>query len=301
MELQQAKKDLETALSNSFDTPAVMRLIQQLVRDANIYMDKSDADLQAVEFVARWVTKIVGILGLDADAQPPYDGLGWSSATAIADSRVYAAVLAKVQEDVLALNLSEPSIKALLDQSPQSEVAELEKSGERDPEKLALPYVRAVSRIRDELRRIVSSLTPDVKKLVLALSDRIRDYDLADLGVQLDDQADKPSLIKFVPAAKLIAAREEKAALVAEKARQKEEARKAKEKADQEKWEKAKLAPQDMFKEDKKYQEWDADGIPTKLADGSDLPKSQQKKLKKDWDRQKKLHQEYQTKFGTGA
>lgn len=301
VELQQAKKDLETALSNSFDTPAVMRLIQQLVRDANIYMDKSDADLQAVEVVARWVTKIVGILGLDADAQPPYDGLGWSSATAIADSRVYAAVLAKVQEDVLALNLSEPSIKALLDQSPQSEVAELEKSGERDPEKLALPYVRAVSRIRDELRRIVSSLTPDVKKLVLALSDRIRDYDLADLGVQLDDQADKPSLIKFVPAAKLIAAREEKAALVAEKARQKEEARKAKEKADQEKWEKAKLAPQDMFKEDKKYQEWDADGIPTKLADGSDLPKSQQKKLKKDWDRQKKLHQEYQTKFGTGA
>jgi cysteinyl-tRNA synthetase len=233
-ELEQAKKDLDAAIRNSFDTPGAMQIILRLVRDANIYMnDKStEPSLHALESVARWVTKIVGILGLDAAARPPYDGLGWSSAGAASAANIdpltavkpYAAAYERVKADVQALDLSEPSIRSLLQQqTPDAEFAELEKSGERDLEKLALPYLRAASRLRDELRAILSGLEANAKQAVLALSDRIRDYDLTDLGVQLDDQTDKPSLIKFVPASKLIAAREEKAALLAEKARLKEE------------------------------------------------------------------------------
>jgi len=58
------------------------------------------------------------------------------------------------------------------------------------------------------------------------------------------------------------------------------------------------VSPLEMFKGDAKYQEWDAEGLPVKLADGSEVPKSQVKKLKKEWERQKKLHEEYQAKFG---
>jgi cysteinyl-tRNA synthetase len=235
-DLAQAKKDLDIALSNSFDTPTAMQVILRLVRDANIYMNVKSAtpNLRAVEEVAQWVTKVVGIFGLDAAAQPPYNGLGWASAGVKIDVdprtavKPYAAVYSQVKNEVQALGLSEqPLIQDLLDQQkPDVEFAEMEKSSERDVEKLALPYLRATSRLRDELRGVVVSsatLEPATKQAILVLSDRIRDYDLADLGVQLDDQTDKPSLIKFVPAARLIAAREEKAALVAEKARQKEE------------------------------------------------------------------------------
>ena len=42
----------------------------------------------------------------------------------------------------------------------------------------------------------------------------------------------------------------------------------------------------------------DIDVLPTKMQDGSEVPKSQLKKLKKDWDRQKKAHGEWLTKFG---
>ncbi|KAK4666345.1 cysteinyl-tRNA synthetase [Podospora pseudopauciseta] len=313
-DIEQAKKDLDAALRNSFDTPGAMQVILRLVRNANIYMnDKAkSSNLQPVEAAARWVTKIVGIFGLDATAKPPYDGLGWgsSSATAAADVdpqtaiKSYAAAYEKVKADVQSLHLSASSIQSALEHSPDAEFAEVEKSGEKDVEKLALPYLRATSRLRDELRAVAPTLAsePQIKQAVLALSDRIRDYDLTDLGVQLDDQTDKPSLIKFVPAAKLIAAREEKASQLAEKAKQKEEARKAREKAEEEKWTKAKVAPQDMFKDDPKYTEWDADGLPTKLAEGGEsVPKSQAKKLKKDWDRQKKLHEEYLAKFGGKA
>jgi cysteinyl-tRNA synthetase len=56
-----------------------------------------------------------------------------------------------------------------------------------------------------------------------------------------------------------------------------------------------------MFKGDKQYQEWDVDGIPVKTVDGGELSKSQVKKLRKEWEKQKKLHGEYLIKFGAGA
>ncbi|KAI1496781.1 tRNA synthetases class I (C) catalytic domain-containing protein [Biscogniauxia marginata] len=307
-DLEQAKKDLETALTNSFDTPQAMRIIAEIIRKANVHVNahKNDADLAAVEAIARWVTKIVGILGLDANASPPYDGLGWASSTAAAnvDPHVavqpYEAVYKAVVAETKALELPpSDTLTNLVASSPDTEFDSLSNAGVRDPEQLALPYLRAVSRIRGELRRIAPTTKPETKLSILALSDRIRDTDLTNLGVYLDDRPDnQPSLIKFIPAAELIAAREEKIAKEAEKARAKEEAKRAREKAEEEKWEKAKLAPEEMFKSDERYSEFDAEGLPTKMKDGSEVPKSQLKKLKKEWDRQKKAHGEYVTKFG---
>ncbi|KAI2621758.1 tRNA synthetases class I (C) catalytic domain-containing protein [Hypoxylon sp. NC1633] len=308
--LEQAKKDVEAALTNSFDTPQVMRAIAEIIRKANVHVStyKSDMDLPAVEAIGRWITKLVGILGLDANASPPYEGLGWAPAAAAANVdpstavQPYKTVFGAVQSDVLGLDLTaSETITDIVSQSPDAEFESLAIAGVRDPEQLALPYLRAVSKLRDELRRLAPTASPETKKAILALSDRVRDFDLTNLGVYLDDRPDQPSLIKFVPAAELIAAREEKAAKDAEKARAKEEAKRAREKADEEKWAKAKLAPEEMFKNDERYSEWDSEGKPTKMKDGSEVPKSQLKKLKKDWDRQKKAHGEYQAKFGGGT
>ncbi|KAI4863215.1 tRNA synthetases class I (C) catalytic domain-containing protein [Hypoxylon rubiginosum] len=309
-ELDQVKKDVETALTNSFDTPQVMRSIGEIVRKANVHINthKSDTDLEAVEAVARWITKIVGILGLDANATPPYEGLGWASTAAVANVdpstavKPYKDVFKAVSSDVQALDLpASDTITSLLSQSPDSEFDSLVAAGVRDPEQLGLAYLRAVSKLRDELRRLASTTSPETKKSILSLSDRIRDFDLTNLGVYLDDRPDQPSLIKFVPAAELIAAREEKSARDAEKARAKEEARRAREKAEEEKWAKARQPPEDMFKNDERYSEWDAEGVPTKMKDGSEVPKSQLKKLKKDWERQKKAYAEYQARFEESA
>ncbi|KAH8881292.1 tRNA synthetase class I catalytic domain-containing protein [Thozetella sp. PMI_491] len=305
-DLEKAKAELDVALRNSFDTPSAMAAILRLVKQANISMAEPNVDLKVVEEVARWVTKIVGIFGLDPGAEAPYDGLGWRSLAAGSNLapeeavKPYVSVFSKVNEEVKALNLTSESISTLLAQSPSTEFEELEKAGEKDIEKLALPYARAVSRLRDGLRNFLTEASPDAatKQAILALSDRIRDYDLTDLGVQLDDQVGKASLIKFVPAARLIAAREEKLAEAAAKAKQKELARLERERLEAEKLEKAKVSPQEMFKGDSKYIEWDADGLPTKLADGSEVPKSQVKKLKKEWEKQKKVHDDYLAKAG---
>ncbi|KAJ0334279.1 hypothetical protein COL5a_000327 [Colletotrichum fioriniae] len=306
--LEKAKTDLQTALTNSFDTPQAMRFIQELVSEANkvVVSQDAEANVPALVAVARWITKILGTFGLDENAAAPYDGLGWAAPTSNAklDPKTvvqpYATVFQAVKSDVEALKTSADSISALLSQqNPEAEFSALAEKGVRDPEQLALPYLRATSRLRDELRRIVSSVSPETKKAILSLTDRIRDEDLTNLGVYLDDRPDgKSSLIKFVPASELIAAKNEKLAREADKARAKEEAKRAREQAEKEKWEKAKLPHTELFKGDEKYSEWDAEGLPTKLKDGSDVPKSQLKKLQKQWQSQKKAHEEYLVKFG---
>ncbi|KAF4316048.1 hypothetical protein JM18_008665 [Phytophthora kernoviae] len=63
------------------------------------------------------------------------------------------------------------------------------------------------------------------------------------------------------------------------------------------KMEKMKLSPQDMFKKQPElYSQFDADGLPTHNAAGEELTKNQRKKLKKEQDKQKKLHDSYLTK-----
>jgi cysteinyl-tRNA synthetase len=302
-ELEQAKQDFEAAMTNSFDTPKAMSVILKLVNTANVHLrDNKEADLVGLESIGRWITKIVGIFGLDSNASPPYEGLGWASTIASdvepkTAVQPYADAFAKIKSDVSSLSLESGEISSLLEQNPTAEFESIAAGGSRDPEQLAMPYLRAASKLRDELRRIVGNQSPDTKKAILALTDRIRDEDLTNLGVYLDDRPDgQASLIKFIPAAELIAAREEKAAQAAEKARKKEEARLAREKADQEAREKAKVRPEDMFKGDERYSAWDEQGMPTKMKDGSDVPKSQLKVLKKQWDRQKKAHDDLKAK-----
>ncbi|KAI0157593.1 tRNA synthetases class I (C) catalytic domain-containing protein [Xylariaceae sp. FL1272] len=306
-DLEQAKKEVDAALTNSFDTPAVMRAIAEVIRKANIQMGAPQGlvDLPALEATARWITKIIGIFGLDANASYPYEGLGWASPAVDTNGdptesvQAYKSAFDKILAEAKALGLpASETWNGLLAQLPDVEFQSLVQEGIRDPKKLARPFLRATSKLRDELRQQAGSSAADLKKAILKLSDRIRDYDLANLGVWLDDRPDAPSLVKFVPAAELIAARDEKAAKEAEKARAKEEARLAREKAEAEKWEKAKVSPEQMFKSDERYSEWDAEGMPTKMKDGSEIPKAQSKKLKKEWEKQKKAHSEYVTKFG---
>lgn len=295
------QKEVDNALSDSFDTPKAMRAINELVKETNIHISthKSDFDVRAVETIARWITKLIGIFGLDANAKAPYDGLGWTSFIASNSSpeetiKPFADVFESVRSAVQGLSLESGVLSQLLDFDVETQTSSLIAGGSSDPESLVLPYVRAISKIRDEIRR----LAPESKhkKEILALSDQIRDEDLTNLGVYLDDRSDgQAALIKFIPKEELLAAKEEKAAKEREKLAQREAARLARERLEAEKAEKAKLSPNDMFRDDR-FSAWDEDGLPTKTKDGEDVPKNALKKLKKDWERQKKVHEDWKAK-----
>ena len=84
----------------------------------------------------------------------------------------------------------------------------------------------------------------------------------------------------------LQAARDEKE----EKERVKQKAKDEREKEEKARADKGKLSHLEMFRTSE-YSEWDTDGLPIKDSEGKEINKSRGKKLKKDWERQKKLHE----------
>jgi cysteinyl-tRNA synthetase len=80
-----------------------------------------------------------------------------------------------------------------------------------------------------------------------------------------------------------------------EKARVREEAKKKREQEALDKLQKGRLSPVDMFKppHSSEYSAWDGDGVPTVAKDGTPLTASRVKKLRKEWDAQRKAHEKF--------
>ncbi|CAG8517195.1 7665_t:CDS:10 [Paraglomus occultum] len=164
-------------------------------------------------------------------------------------------------------------------------------------EETLLPYLRALSEFRDDIRDLSRQNKPHSE--ILALCDRLRDVELVELGVALEDQDDGKALVKLADKEELIKLRDEKMKAQAEKTARKDALAKAKEAERLAALEKGKVAPIDMFKEAKDdngellYSAFDEQGIPTHNADGTEVSNSKIKKLKKEWEKQQKLHTNY--------
>ena len=110
-------------------------------------------------------------------------------------------------------------------------------------------------------------------------------------------RADGKALVKLVPPAELIKAREEKRLLAEAKAAKKAASVEAERQKRLRKLEKGRVAPKDMFKpphvNEGIYGSWDENGIPLTDGEGKELSKNKNKTLRKDWDNQKRLHEEF--------
>ncbi|KAH3687815.1 hypothetical protein WICPIJ_001190 [Wickerhamomyces pijperi] len=160
-------------------------------------------------------------------------------------------------------------------------------------EEIILPFVKTLSSYRDQIRHAAINKAPYSDFLIA--SDRIRDQDLLQLGVSLDDRNDQPAIYKILSdreKEELIKQLKEKVEREEAKKLKKLEQQKLKEAKELERLAKAKISPLEMFKTDE-YSEWDQEGLPLKLKDGTEVTKSSRKKLQKLYDQQKKLNDEY--------
>lgn len=264
--METAQKDLHEALCDSFNTSAALSTILDLVSKTNTYIKSNQKSannpeayysLNAVKEVARWITKMLQIFGFGSSGGS--DSIGWPSESGAGSA------------------------------------------AGQDTQSIALPYVQALSQFRDQVKHLaITNKEQPVCQELLKLSDHVRDHQLLQLGVNLEDRdssVGEPALIKFGDPAELIAAREAKVQAQLEKERKKEAARLEALRLEEEKAEKAKVNPKDMFKTEE-YSQWDEDGIPTLDAQGEEVTKSKRKTLKKAWDKQKKLYDAYIAKGG---
>jgi cysteinyl-tRNA synthetase len=171
--------------------------------------------------------------------------------------------------------------------------------------------VRAFAAFRDEVRE---HGVKNGSKDLLELCDRLRDHQMVELGIQLEDGmgagmslSAHPSrcmsadliggraLVKREDPAVLIKQREEKAAIAADKAAKKAANAAAAQQQKQAQLEKGRTSPSEMFKppHSELYSEWDDNGLPTKDKEGTEVSKAGGKKLLKEWKAQEKLHEAF--------
>ena len=282
--LSQAETNLDSALRDSFNTALAMRIISDLITDFNSTASTSPLTDETTLTIARWVTKLVRIFGLDGKNDVNNVNLiGWSgvSIPAAAEDIIYP--LARLRDEVRRTaregKIDTSSLQALAEEGRPEKTLAAEK----------VKYAEVSSQFRNDVAALAEKSAP--AKELLALCDRLRDLQLWDLGIYLEDRDRLPALVRPLNSS-LIAERASKE----ETARLKAEAKAKREKEEAEKKkaleEKSKLSHLELFKT-AEYSAWDDDGLPVKDASGEELPKARRKKLIKEWEKQKKLHEEW--------
>lgn len=272
-DLHKSQHAFRLALCDSFNTPQAISVLLDLISTTNIYLQQRTRprNIEPVRNVAVWITRMVRMFGLaEGQVGGSVEGtIGWGEA-------VGAGAGAGGNDGGDA------------------------QSGGVDREQILMPYLRTLSVFRDEIRKM--ALGGASGKEFLELCDRLRDNELVDLGVALDDQEDGKALVKLAPAEELKRARDEKHQLALQKQQRRAAtlALEAEKKAAR--LVKGKINPVDMFKpphvEIGLYSAWGEDGVPMVDGEGVEVSKAKSKKFKKESEAQRKLWDEWRASQG---
>ena len=276
-DLEDARARVHAALCDSFDTADVMRIIADTITKFNSYDKRTYSMKDALE-VATWITSIIRIFGLDTVSHnDAINSIGWSGIDIPEHAKRHIFTLSALRDEVrklaVANNLSDQKLRFLSNTS-----SEEEKLGSSSN-----PFADALRHFKQDIKDLVDN--GKSKSDYLSLCDRLRDQTLWDLDIYLEDRDGQPAMVRPVDR-ELRKARAERAATEAAKAK----AREKRQSEDTKRMGIARVSPAEMFKIDE-YSAWDMNGFPTKDSKGEDITKSKAKKLKKDMERQKKLHE----------
>lgn len=288
--LQKAKETTHLALCDSFCTPLAMAAISDLITAYNS-ANKSNINRDVVQMAALWVTSMVNTFGLDGDGRPDTEKIGWSGMFIPDEAKPYIIPLSRARDQ---LRRHVRSSAGITPDQVLGIYQELREGLPPDDDQNQYSILAAIA--AKEIRRLT-----EFEHLIgatLQLCDRLRDVDLWEEGIYLEDrEGEQPALVRPVT--------KELRATRLEKEERQEVKQKAKQLRDSEakaKADKGRLSQTGMFKTEEfatEFTAWDEEGLPTKDTEGKAIAKSRSKKLAKDWERQKKLHEAWLTTHST--
>ncbi len=256
-----------------------MSIISELVSSYNA-TDRMTIGSDMTHAIALWVTSMVNTFGLNGSASPGSGTVGWSGIDIPEVAKPYLESLSQLRDDLrrkarITSGLTAQDVEILGG-------ATMKSYGDLHPG--AAPYKDVLQNFKTETASLKDS--PTLSKEILQLCDRIRDVDLWDLGVYLEDRdADQPALIRPVTkelrVLRIEKEQREKQKLNAKEQREREAAAKA---------DKGRHSHLNMFRTEE-YSDWDAEGLPTKDKEGKEIAKNKAKKLRKEWEKQKEKHE----------
>ncbi len=283
-ELEKKKQETYEALCDSFDTPTVMEKISRLITAYNT-VDQLTVSLAMTKRIAAWVTEMVNMFGLNGTATPETSTtIGWSGIDVPEGSKPILIRLSQRRDSLRRKAKADAVVKDDLTPIPIPVPSQTLSEASTRTRASFVEVLKNINRDMDDLD--ASKSAKDLSKDVLQLCDRIRNVDLWDNDVYLEDrEGNKPALIRPVTR-ELRATKEQEQA----RERKKREDKEKREKDAAAKAEKGRLSHKEMFRSPE-FSAWDDDGLPTKDKEGEEVTKSRRKKLQKDWERQKKLHE----------
>ncbi|RAQ41627.1 inosine/uridine-preferring nucleoside hydrolase [Aspergillus flavus] len=252
--LATAKEKVHEYFCDSLDTPKVMGVISELITTFN-NVDQN-ANPNEVQELAQWVTRIVTILGLNGKVSPESCGIGWEGTDIPEPAKQFLYPLSAMRD---ALREATKSQGEVTHQQLKAITAETIVD-ERLVSQASRPYFQVFRDFHARISPSNSEDTPTSSKELLSLCDRLRDVELFDLGIYLEDRENKPALVRPVTR-DLLQSREEHARKMLLKQQEKEK----QEKLAKERLEKGRLSHLDMFRTSE-FSAWDEDGMPTKDA-----------------------------------
>lgn len=179
-----------------------MNRISTLITEYNSAKNGTIAK-DTISDIAKWVTSIVNIFGLNSDAPPDSQFIGWSGINIPDAAKPYVESISQLRDKLRSKARSTQGLTAeatrdLVDSVPEVEDSNAASTG---------PYQKVLQDFKADAISFSQSSNPS--KDILALCDRIRNVDLWDCDVYLEDRENEPALIRPVTR-ELRAARQEK-------------------------------------------------------------------------------------------
>ena len=162
----------------------------------------------------------------------------------------------------------------------------------------SMPLALLLGQFRHEVRQ-QARLTSN--EGILKLCDQLRDEQLVDLGIQLEDKPDSsqnPYVVKLRSREEILAEREERSRQVKEKAMAKEKQRQIMKEKSEKAEAQRKIPPSQMFRVEEevtKYSAFDEKGIPTHFQNGKEIQGKERKSLITKSEIQLKKYEKYLT------
>lgn len=281
--MDKAKADVDTALRDSFNTSAAMRILADLVTESNLAKALSS---QTIISLARWVTHIVTLFGLnpEGDLSDP-SRIGWSGLDISASAKPYVYPASQLRDKVRTMALSSVIDHAAMAQFAERITTVVETPGTEELE----PFEHVLQQFRADVKALAAEQAP--AKDLLALCDQLRNTHLWNLGIYLEDRDDaRPALVRPLDRS-LTEARKERDLAAAAKRKTKLEQQARDNDVEKEMRSRTTIDPLKMFKSSDEYSEWDENGVPTMDAEGISLSKNRRKKLIREWEKQKKMYE----------
>jgi cysteinyl-tRNA synthetase len=279
------------ALRDNFCTSKVIEVLSKLATECYASFEAlPDADLKPVKTAAELITRILGILGVEAKVYGKLVPEPDKAAALTTALDAFAGLRQSVRQLVKTKASMADIIGALVKATPAVKAAE--KAGIAECAKVFKAFV-------DDLQAAAKANKPPAD--FLKRCDEVRDRDFITLGVRLEDKASEGFIWMFDDREALQREIADQAEKAASAARAKIANKLAQKRTDIKVAEKAAVKPADLFRTGANaglYDGFDEAGLPSKLKGGEEISAKKKKDFVKDLAKHQKEHEKLQKQAG---